>query len=311
MGKIKAIRRDERRQAEIVQTDRRTFRPREEDVTMIARFTGAFVRMVLVMLLISLPSMLLESDADTRQIIALLALFAGGLVLVEYGALYPSLIEFRDAPPFNRLRFAMLFVTVAILSLIARGEVAPSLLSSLLRHLGETLGRAIDFPFSPVRLVAGAVSAGVPPEHLDRVRAAAGISYLVSLISLVIFVMLMRSGRWPGRGTSFNVWVNLPTFDPTAGRDVVYRLERDARVNILLGFMLPFLIPLGVAQAAGSLPPVTLLDPQMLIWGIAAWCFLPASLFMRGIAMNRIAAMIREQRRLADTAGAGRRFVPA
>lgn len=278
---------------------------------MIARFTGAFVRMVLVMLLIALPSMLIESASDTRQIIALLAIFAGGLVLVEYGSAYPSLIEFRDAAPYNRLRFVMLFAMVAILSLIARGDLAPSLLSSLLLRLGEALGQAIDFPFSPVRLMTGALAPEVAAEDLDRLRAGAGISFLIALISLVIFAALMRSGRWPGRGTSFNVWVNLSTFDPTAGRDVVYRLERDARVNILLGFILPFLIPLFMAQAAGSLTSAAVSDPQMMIWGLASWCFLPASLFMRGIAMNRIAAMIREQRRLADLAGPGRRLMPA
>jgi hypothetical protein len=43
---------------------------------------------------------------------------------------------------------------------------------------------------------------------------------------------------------------------------------------------------------------LTFTSPQTLIWTMAAWSFLPASLFMRGIAMGRIADMIREKRRL-------------
>ncbi|MFZ1725842.1 MAG: hypothetical protein WAU13_04190, partial [Albidovulum sp.] len=93
------------------------------------------------------------------------------------------------------------------------------------------------------------------------------------------------------------VWINLPTFDPTTGGDVVDRLQRDARFNIALGFLLPFLIPAAVKLAALAFVPVTLESPQTLIWTMTAWAFLPASLFMRGIAMGRIAGMIAEKRR--------------
>ena len=64
-------------------------------------------------------------------------------------------------------------------------------------------------------------------------------------ITLSIFVVLLKFYNWPSRSGAFNVWVNLPTFDPTAGGDVVDRLDRDARINIALGFLLPFLIPEG------------------------------------------------------------------
>ena len=107
----------------------------------------------------------------------------------------------------------------------------------------------------------------------------------------------MRILGWPSRMGSFNVWINLPTFDPTTGGDVVERLERDARFNIALGFLLPFLIPAAVKVAAIAFQPVTLESPQTLIWTMTAWAFLPASLLMRGIAMGRIAGMIAEKRR--------------
>jgi hypothetical protein len=117
----------------------------------------------------------------------------------------------------------------------------------------------------------------------------------------VIFVVVMRLIGWPSRMGTFNVWINLPTFDPTTGGDVVDRLNRDARFNIALGFLLPFLIPAILKLASLSFAPVTLESPHTLIWTMTAWAFLPASLFMRGIAMGRIATMIADKRRSLNT----------
>jgi hypothetical protein len=38
---------------------------------------------------------------------------------------------------------------------------------------------------------------------------------------------------------------------------------------------------------------------QTLVWTMTAWAFLPASLFMRGIAMGRVADLIAAKRRAA------------
>ena len=105
------------------------------------------------------------------------------------------------------------------------------------------------------------------------------------------------ASSWPSRGRAFNVWTNLPTFDPTTGGDVVMRLQRDARVNIALGFLLPFLTPAVVMFSSSGFAPLSMTSSQTLIWTMTAWAFLPASLFMRGIAMVRVANMIEERRK--------------
>jgi hypothetical protein len=145
---------------------------------------------------------------------------------------------------------------------------------------------------------------------VGAVRTAAGMAYLISLVSLGIFATLIGAGRWPHRNTPFNVWINLPTFDPTSGGDVVARLTRDSRVNIVIGLLLPFVIPVVVRIAGAGFVPMSFASPQTLIWTMTAWAFLPASLFMRGIAMGRVADMIRE-RRAADRAGHDPRFSAA
>ena len=265
---------------------------------MIARLPSAIARAMFVVLLIATPSLFLPgTSADGKQIVALVAIFGAALTLFEYASAYPGLVEFRDAPPFNRIRFISLFTTVFLLTIISRGQVEPTTLTQFVEAVGALIGFAIDFPYSPVRLVVLMLPDDTSAAQVSLVRTAAGMSYLISLLTLAFFLIVLRLTNWPSGNGTFNVWVNLPTFDPTAGKDVVHRLGRDASFNIVLGFLLPFLTP-AVVKAAGSLfGAVSLENPQTLIWTVSAWAFLPASLFMRGIAMARVAEMIAAKRR--------------
>lgn len=265
---------------------------------LIGRMTGAAFRGLLVALLIATPALLLpDVAADSSQITVLVALLAAFLTFVEYNSNLPSIVEFRDAPPFNRLRFASLFFTVFMLSAIIKGQTDPSVLTGALTSIGTIIGNAIDFPFSPVRLIVLMLPENSDADVVRSVRTSAGLAYLISLVAMTAFLVLVRVLGWPSRQGAFNVWVNLPLFDPTAGGDVLYRLQRDARINIALGFLLPFIIPAVVKAAADLIDPITLNNPQTLIWTISAWAFLPASMIMRGIAMGKVADMIEDKRR--------------
>ena len=262
--------------------------------------TSAAARAILVALLIATPSLVVPGvSIDTSQITVLIALIAAVLTFIEYNATSPSIVEFRDAAPFNRLRFAALFVTVFSLSYILKGKVDPTAMTQALTSIGTIVGNSIDFPYSPVRMVVLMLPDGSEEELVQSVRTAAGMAYFSSLCAMTAFLFLVRILGWPMRHGAFNVWVNMPLFDPTAGGDVLHRLHRDARINIALGFLLPFMIPAVVKTAADLLNPITLDNPQTLIWTMTAWAFLPASMIMRGIAMHRIGEMIREQRERA------------
>jgi hypothetical protein len=256
------------------------------------------VRGLLVALMIATPSLLLPNvHADTSQIVVLVAIFAAMLTTIEYASSYPSIVEFRDAPPFNRIRFLSLMVSVALISVLCRGETHPSAFTVFVQAVGALIGQVIDFPYSPVRLMVAMLPAQTSAEQMALVRNSAGLSYLISLVSLAIFVVVMRFAGWPRSLSGFNVWINLPTFDPTSGADVVQRLNRDAWLNLALGFLLPFLIPIAVQAGTVLFEPVQFASYHTLIWTMVAWAFLPASLFMRGIAMRRVADMIAERRR--------------
>jgi hypothetical protein len=252
-----------------------------------------------MVILIATPSVLVPGvSAEGGQVVAILALAAGALTTFEYASTYPSIVEFRDARPFNRIRFLALFASVLGLSVIARSQTDPSITVEFLTSIGILIGQAIDFPYSPVHAVVSILPADAPFADLVQLRAFAGMSYLISLLSIAIFLIALRVSNWPFyRQESFNLWVNLPTFSPTTSGDIVRRLRRDARWNIVLGFALPFLTPMLVVETASLFNSFEVIETQTMIWTVTAWAFLPASLFMRGIAMQRVAGMISDERK--------------
>ncbi len=255
------------------------------------------------MALAVLPSVVLPGvTADAKQMAALVALFAGLMTFVEYNSDAPSLIEFRDAPPFNRIRFGLLFAMVLLLSLLQCDAAAPSALTALIAALAALFAQLLDFAYSPVRLAALLLAPDATEVAAQTLRQAAALAYATALAGIAFGVALLHASGWPWRGQAFNVWVNLPTFDPTAGTDVILRLQRDAAINLALGIFLPFLIPAAVRLLLGGFEGEALTAAQTLIWTVTAWAFLPASLALRGVAMLRVAQMVRQKRRASAQA---------
>jgi hypothetical protein len=267
---------------------------------VFARITSATLRGLLVALLVATPSLLLPGHViKANEMVTLLAILAAALTFSEYNTHFPSFVEFREAPPLNRIRFVSLFVMVFVLTIISAHGFRPTTLTMLFTEIGGWIGAGMDFPYSPVRLIILMLPADVPATVVDTVRIAAGVSYIIGLFTVILFLFFVRVLGWPTANGAFNVWVNLPLFDPTAGGDVVYRLQRDGRINVILGVLLPFIIPAAVKLASDLINPITMESPQTLIWTVSAWAFLPASMIMRGTAMLRIAELIEEKRRRA------------
>jgi hypothetical protein len=271
-----------------------------EGSRVIGRLSGAAVRGFLVAMLIATPALMLPGvESDSSQFTVLIALLGGFLVFVEYNSNFPSIVEFRDAPPFNRIRFSALFVSVFALSTLMTHQYMPTSMTTAISSIGTLLGNALDFPYSPVRLAVLMLPPDASALLVQTLRMAAGITLFLSLTAIAVFIFFIRILGWPTRHGAFNVWVNLPLFDPTAGRDVVYRLQRDARINMTMGFLLFFIIPAVVKLISTIITPVSLSDPQTLIWILSAWCFFPTSMIMRGFATTKIANLITDKRRRA------------
>ena len=268
---------------------------------MVKRIIGSALRALLMAFLVAIPSLVMpDTNSDAAQMVALIALVAAVVTFAEYFSEYPTFLEFRDAPPFNRLRILALFICVLFASMLTvSGAKSAIAAPTLLETLASGATALLDFPFSPVRLMA--IAFGDRPLLFDvpTLTDMASLLLAVSMIVLLLFWLHARFVFWPIRKNAFNFWINLPLFDPTSGRDVLYRLKRDAHLNLALGFLLPFLIPALLRIWMGTFDPTLLAVPTMLIWVLSAWAFLPLTLMMRGVALFRVAALIEEKRRRA------------
>ncbi len=259
---------------------------------------GCFLRGLCVALLVLCPALILPGiSQDVALGITLLALLAAVVVVTEYSAAYPGLIEFRDAKPYNRGRFFLIVGIVLSITLVQRDLLLDPSQQNILTGLAVRFGQIMDFSISPVRFLVLSLPSGLPASHLVNVQIVAALAYLISIVGVLAFTMSTLLGYWPRGSKAFNVWVNLPNFDPTKGIDVVRRLERDAQVNILLGIILPFSLPVLLHISTLLVQPMTLETPLALVWGVALWAFIPVNLIMRGLAMYRIAQLVRAQRR--------------
>ncbi len=265
---------------------------------MLARIAMAAARGLLVAVLIAVPSIVLTHQAGTNpEVVVFLSLLGAVLIFAEYNSNAPSFLEFRDAPPLNRSRFLALFAILFGTSLILRHEFIPNGLTALFYGLGLKVEWLANMPFSPAQLMVGATSGTTKTLSVEHIKSAASLSYVLSLALMIGGIAAIRVAGWPLANGAFNVWTNLPLFDPTTGGDVVARMQREGRISIAFGLVLPFAIPGGIQMI--SLSPLSLnFDlPLMLTWAIALWAFVPASMVLRGFAMLRIADLIAAQRR--------------
>ncbi|MCA1775061.1 MAG: hypothetical protein LC676_05475 [Loktanella sp.] len=279
---------------------------------MISRLPGAILRASLVVILITLPSLVVPQYGSDGLIVMLLVAFSAAVfVLVEYAAASPSFVEFRSAPPMNRLRFAAFFLCVYVLSLIGLSEVSTDAMARLAGLVAGHIGSFTDMPFSPVSNLLMLLPDDTARQQSELLRNFAGVAYLMSLLTVGIFLVLLRLRRWPKRRESFNVWINLPRFDPTASGDVVARLNRDSTINVILGFLLPFLVPVVLKFMSLISGPIVLDELHTMIWVVAIWAFVPASILMRGIALSRVAGLIHKERKRAYKQAVADGMLPA
>ena len=298
LGAIEAIRRAWRtRTGDEGAQHKGRARPQRGNGAVIERVVGAAARAVLAALVVVTPALVLPGTIGGGGFaLPIVCAVAAGFVFVEYYTDFPSVVDFRDAPPFNRLRFACLFAIVLSTSVLCADQVRPTLFSGAVASLGALTGGALDFPYSPVRMLLIGVADGASLSALEIAQSAAGLACVYAALTLGAFAIVLRRG-WPLRDGPFNVWINMPLFDPTSGGDIVHRLRRDGRVNLILGALLPFVLPAVIKAVTLAVGPLRLGDPHTLIWVMSVWGFLPVSMIMRALALQRVADLVEDKRR--------------
>ena len=139
---------------------------------MLTQLVGAVARALIAVVVIATPSLLIPGTTpEGSQVVTLVALALGVFVGMEYAATYPGLIEFRDAPPFNRVRILSLFVTLFLLSLVVSANPGEgSSLALIVNAFGLARRHGAGFPVQPGPddRDASAAGAGAVPDQPDQ-----------------------------------------------------------------------------------------------------------------------------------------------
>ena len=255
------------------------------------------MRALLVLVVVAAPAILLPNVSQAAQEISLIiGGIAGAFTLFEYASSHPGLVDFRFAPPYNRIRFVTFAVQVVALVFLCRATSGADAFSADVLAYADNAVALMNIPLSPVRVAVEMIGEGGNDAFQTLLGRAAAVSFTVAFASFLFFAITLWLFKWPVGRDNFNLWVNLPTFEPSSGRDVERRLYRDGTANILIGIGLPFVIPVLASRSGGWFDPSVLENYQPLIWGAALWAFLPASLIIRGAALIKVGWLVKRAR---------------
>ncbi len=264
---------------------------------MLKRLLGAIIRACLVVVVIAAPAFLLPNVSVSSQEISLIVGgIAAAFTLFEYASTHPGLIDFRFAPPYNRVRFVAFACQILALIFLCRATEGNDSFSATVLDWSDRSIAWLDYPLSPTNVAADMIAAGESEQFTLLIKRAAAISFVITFLSLAFFAVLLWLFKWPVGRKDFNLWVNLPTFEPGYGRDVERRLQRDGTINVLVGLGFLYLLPVIVSRASGWFDPSVLTNYQPLVWGATFWAFVSGSLVIRGAAILKVSYLVKRSR---------------
>lgn len=261
---------------------------------VLNRLIGAVFRAMVVILIIALPSFILPgSSLNARE----LSMIAGGVVgaftIFEYAAKSPGFVDFRFAPPYNRMRVAIIASELLVIAFYYRDLE----LGGSMEAFGAALAGLADLPGSPVRMTLDMFADTLTPGQLSRLGTAMSIAMVLALGLSILFATLLWISRWPVDRAGFNLWVNMPNFEPSEVGRTERRLYRDGMLNMLFAPLILFTAPYVLPLASSTLGSNLLREPQSVVWLASLWAFVPASLIIRGAAILKISWILRRAKR--------------
>ncbi len=261
------------------------------------RLSGGILRALIVLLALFAPAVLVPGVSScARGICAVIGAIAGLCVFFEYAARNPGLIDFRFAPPYNRARFAVFTAILFMMIFFVRAQDGRDDFSGQILSASLNIGQRFDFHMSPVAMAGAMLGDPAVPLMSALLRGAAALSFVTAATGTLFFGLLFWVTPWPQGRETFNLWINLPTLETAYGAEVERRLFRLAFGMIVAGLGAPYALLALASRAGGVFDPTALLDPLALVWGATLWASAPMYLLLRGLAIAKIAWLIRRAR---------------
>jgi len=128
---------------------------------LVKRLLGAFIRGILVLIVVALPAFLLPNASQAAQEISLIiGGIAGAFTLFEYASSHPGLVDFRFAPPYNRIRFITFAGQVLALIFLCRAVSGADSFSPTILEYADQAVAMTNIPLSPVRIAIAMIGEG-------------------------------------------------------------------------------------------------------------------------------------------------------
>jgi len=252
-------------------------------------FTAAAVRAVFVAIMVMLPAFILPGVTQSGlEFTRIVATVAAVFVIYEYGFLTPSVIEFRDTAPYNRIRFFMLLSFVLVPAQLISNVLSGYPLTGILAIFAKNAFSLANFSFSPVTIVAKTLS-GSDLVLREAVAQAIALNVMICVFAIITFAVAVFGGLWRCEGDRFNMWHNMPSYKSYGATGMQTRLVNSAFASFLIACLIPLLGPTAADlftvwfSETGKLPPIA------VTWFIALWVYLPATFLMRAIFLAKVA----------------------
>ncbi len=256
---------------------------------MFLRLTGATVRAVCVACLIMLPAFLLSGvSQSSMEFTRILATIASVFVIYEYGFSSPSLIEFRSAAPYNRIRFFLLVALVLAPTFIIGYALAGVEMTGFIPAIANKGLVILDFIYSPFMGVAKILS-GDNESLQAAIAQAVAFNTVVMLACVIAFSVAIYINLWRFGGVDFNMWQNMPTYKSYEHQSLQERLMNSAFSSLVIACLVPLLGPTLAEFIMTSFSENGRLAPIMTIWAIAFWSFVQGAFLLRAAALAKIA----------------------
>jgi hypothetical protein len=256
---------------------------------VILRLTGAAVRAVCVAILVMLPAFLLtDTTQSALEFTRILATIAAVFVIYEYGFPTPSVIEFRFAAPYNRIRFLLMLALILTPSFLISNALDGHALNGAFLNFARDGFAMMDFAYSPVTIVARTLS-GSDVVLREAVAQAIALNVVISLSCVLAFCAAVFSNLWRFGGEGFNMWLNMPTYKSYGATGLQDRLINSSFASLLIALLIPLFGPTAADIALVWFSSDGVLAPIAITWVIAFWTYLPAIYMMRAAALAKVA----------------------
>ena len=263
---------------------------------MLGRVSGAIFRSVIVAVIIGISFSWLTAESGYGASGGfLLAVSLSILILIEYASEYPSVVEFRYVPPYNRIRFIWLVCVIFFIGSLLSSSASETSGFIILKSLGELLANVLRSDLTHIGLIEYALPTHMAIEKLDVVQSSLALGLVGSLITVFLFYTVTRTSRWPFQDGRFNLWMNLPLLETSSPKHISHSLTRHGYLNIITGLCLLYIMTLVLFFGKSVGVNLLVINDVTLVWTLIAYCFLPLTALMRGIAMLRIVEVIEGQ----------------